>query len=265
MCKVHVLPALILCFYKNFCLDREQRNVLSVLLCQEMSGFSCHPEECNPRPVIILLSVNCFPDGIMDNNSSNLPIFWLKILSNVSSSLSSRYFCITLRILQTWGDGGRGEREENWINSHHRYQITEADMAWTQVQRFRFCPPSASVCYPGLGLGLSLPPVPKQSRCREGQSTREAAGEPGEKHATRGTGDNENETGENESISTPHTGLLTPHQYQAYTRGQRPGFTCKSSCINAACTRTLRARSVYTVYLVQPCSTIWEREHFNAI
>lgn len=33
-------------------------------------------------------------------------------------------------------------------------------------------------------------------------NTWEAAGEPGEIHATLGTGDNENESGENESIST---------------------------------------------------------------
>lgn len=104
----------------------------------------------------------------------------------------------------------------------------------SEAQRLCFSPPWASVCYPGLGLGLSLPPVPKQPSCREGKAHGRAAGEPGEKHATLGTGDNENETGENKSISTPHTGLLTPQQHQPYTRGQRPGFTCKGSRTNAA-------------------------------
>lgn len=33
-----------------------------------MSGFSCHAEECNPRLVIVLVTVNCFLDGIMDKN-----------------------------------------------------------------------------------------------------------------------------------------------------------------------------------------------------
>lgn len=145
---------------------------------------------------------------------SNLPIFWLKILSNVSSSLSSRYFCITLRMLPTWREGGGGWEKENWINFHRRYQIAEADTAWTNARRLCFNPPSASVGYPGLGLGLSSPPVPEQSKHRGGCSGA------GEKHASLGTGANENETGENKSISTPHTGLLTPRQHHPYTRGQ---------------------------------------------
>lgn len=33
-----------------------------------MSGSSCHPEECIPRLVIVLLSANCFLDGRMDEN-----------------------------------------------------------------------------------------------------------------------------------------------------------------------------------------------------
>lgn len=51
------------------------------------------------------------------------------------------------------------------------------------------------------------------------RDTWEAAGEPGEVHATLGTGDNENESGENKSISTPSTGPLTLHQHPTYTRG----------------------------------------------
>lgn len=62
---------------------------------------------------------------------SHLPIFWLKILSNVSSSLSSRYFCITLRMLQTQGDGG-----EKWINSRHCYQTTEADTTRAKLRGY---------------------------------------------------------------------------------------------------------------------------------
>lgn len=64
-------------------------------------------------------------------------------------------------------------------------------------------------------------------------NTWEAAGEPGEIHATLGTGDNENESGENESISTsppPHTGPLTLHQHPSYTRGKWPGFTYRHLC-----------------------------------
>lgn len=98
--------------------------------------------------------------------------------------------------------------------------------------------------------GPLLDTCPQAVKLQGGQSTQEAAGEPGEKHATLGTGGNENETGENKSISTAHTGLLTPPQHQAYTRGQRTGFTYKSSCINAACARTLPARSVYTTALL---------------
>lgn len=120
---------------------------------------------------------------------------------------------------------GWGWEEENWINSHHRYQITEADTAWTGARRLCFYPPWASACYPGLGLGLSLATCPPSTQPAGGRSAWEAAGELGEKQATLGTGDNENETGENKSISTPHTGLLTP----ASTVHQRTGARGQAS------------------------------------
>lgn len=68
--------------------------------------------------------------------------------------------------------------------------------------------------------GPLLATCPQAVKLQGGQSTGEAAVEPGEEHASLGTGANENETGENKSISTPHTGLLTPHQHHPYTRGQ---------------------------------------------
>lgn len=69
MIKANVLLALFLCFYKISVWTESQKEMFyHLFLCQGMSGFSCHPEEYNPRLVIILLSVNCFLDGIMDNN-----------------------------------------------------------------------------------------------------------------------------------------------------------------------------------------------------
>lgn len=51
MFKVNAILALFLLFLEKFLFGlRARRNVLSsVSLCQEMSGFSCHPEECNPK------------------------------------------------------------------------------------------------------------------------------------------------------------------------------------------------------------------------
>ena len=43
---------------------------------------------------------NTGPGSPRGKGTGDSPIFWLKILSNVSSSLSSRYFCITLRMLR---------------------------------------------------------------------------------------------------------------------------------------------------------------------
>ena len=40
----------------------------------------------------------------LSNEQPDLPILWLKILSKVISCLSSRYFCITLRILEEKSD-----------------------------------------------------------------------------------------------------------------------------------------------------------------
>lgn len=54
-----------------------------------------------------------------DEKNVHSPIFWLKILSKVSSSLSSRYFCITLRMLWTKGVG-------HYTNTHmytHIYMV----------------------------------------------------------------------------------------------------------------------------------------------
>lgn len=119
--------------------------------------------------------------------------------------------------------------EENWINSHHCYQITEADATWTSEAQGCFSPPCLCLLsWPWFGPLLTT--CPQAVKLQGGQSTREAAREPGEKHATLGTSDNENETGESKSICTPHTGLLRLQQHQPFTRGQRPGFTCKSSC-----------------------------------
>lgn len=64
-----------------------------------------------------------------------------------------------------------------------------------------------------------LATCPQAVKLQGGQSTGEVAAEPGEKHASLGTGANENETEENKSISTPHTGLLTPRQLHPYSRG----------------------------------------------
>lgn len=67
----------------------------------------------------------------------------------------------------------------------------------------------------------------------------------GEKHASLGTGANENETGENKSISTPHTGLLTPRQHHPYTRGQEA-----SPAVVHASTSLCKKHLSYTICVV---------------
>ena len=57
----------------------------------------------------------------------DLPIFWLKTLSNVSSSLSSRYFCITLRILETQSRDGSKLKKKRKHNTHTKRQPLWAD------------------------------------------------------------------------------------------------------------------------------------------
>lgn len=125
---------------------------------------------------------------------------------------------------------GGGEREK-WINSCHCYQTTEADTTQAKLRGYASLLPG--LLFVILALVWASPCHLSPSRGQGGKAHGRAAGEPGEKHATLGTGDNENETRENKSISTPHTGLLTPQQHQPYTRGQRPGFT-KGSHTNAA-------------------------------
>lgn len=96
------------------------------------------------------------------------------------------------------------------------------------------------------------------------RDTREAAGEPGEIHATLGTGVNEKESGENESISTPSMGPLTLHQHPTYTGGTCPGFTNQtpthtstpSMCKGHRC--LLKAGSVSLQYLhFDKCLLAW--------